>query len=158
MKLKRLPVMSMIFALPLSIIADIGRYFYQDWEFAKWIGVAVTVDTLLGIVKHLVHKDASSEDFWSKFCKKIFVYMLLLITANVLTNYTVGGNIIGTTQWMGTYLCTYMIVRECISVMENANAIIPIFPKSIIKRFKDFNEKGEYIKKQDPENGNSSTV
>lgn len=158
MKLKRLPVMSMIFALPLSIIADIGRYFYQDWEFAKWIGVAVTVDTLLGIVKHLVHKDASSEDFWSKFCKKIFVYMLLLITANVLTNYTVGGNVIGTTQWMGTYLCTYMIVRECISVMENANAIIPIFPKGIIKRFKDFNEKGEYIKKQDSDNGNSSTV
>ena len=158
MKLKRLPIMSMIFALPLSIIADIGRYFYQDWEFAKWIGVAVTVDTLLGIVKHLVHKDASSEDFWSKFCKKIFVYMLLLITANVLTNYTVGGNIIGTTQWMGTYLCTYMIVRECISVMENANAIYPIIPKGIIKRFKDFNEKGEYIKKQDPDNGNSSTM
>lgn len=149
MKLKRLPVMSMIFALPLSIIADIGRYFYQDWEFAKWIGVAVTVDTLLGIVKHLVHKDASSEDFWSKFCKKIFVYMILLIIANVLTNYTVGGNVIGTTQWMGTYLCTYMIVRECISVMENVNAIYPIFPKSIIKRFKDFNDKGEYIKKQE---------
>ena len=31
MKLKRLPVMSMIFALPLSIIAEIGQYFYQDW-------------------------------------------------------------------------------------------------------------------------------
>lgn len=151
--------MSLIFALPLSIISEIGQYFYQDWEFAKWIGVAVTVDTLLGIVKHLVHKDASSEDFWSKFCKKIFVYMLLLITANVLTNYTVGGNVVGTTQWMGTYLCTYMIVRECISVMENANAIYPILPKSIIKRFKDFNDKGEYIKKQEIEkDGNSSTV
>lgn len=149
MKLKKLPTMSLIFALPLSIVAEIGQYFYQDWEFAKWIGVAVTVDTLLGIVKHLVHKDASSEDFWSKFAKKIFVYMLLLIIANVLTNYTVGGNVVGTTQWMGTYICTYMIVRESISVIENANAIYPILPKSIIKRFKDFNEKGEYIKKQE---------
>lgn len=149
MKLKKLPTMSLIFALPLSIVAEIGKYFYQDWEFAKWIGVAVTVDTLLGIVKHLVHKDASSEDFWSKFAKKIFVYMLLLIIANVLTNYTVGGNVVGTTQWMGTYICTYMIVRESISVIENANAIYPILPKSIIKRFKDFNEKGEYIKKQE---------
>ena len=149
MKLKKLPTMSLIFALPLSIVAEIGKYFYQDWEFAKWIGVAVTVDTLLGIVKHLVHKAASSEDFWSKFAKKIFVYMLLLIIANVLTNYTVGGNVVGTTQWMGTYICTYMIVRESISVIENANAIYPILPKSIIKRFKDFNEKGEYIKKQE---------
>lgn len=151
--------MSLIFALPLSIAAEIGRYFYQDWEFAKWIGVAVAVDTLLSLVKHWIHKDASSEEFWSKFAKKIFVYMLLLIIANVLTNYTVQGNVVGTTQWMGTYLCTYMIVRECISVMENANAIIPIFPKSIIKRFKDFNDKGEYIKKQETEeNGNGSTV
>lgn len=150
MRLKKLPTMSLIFALPLSVVAEIGKYFYQDWEFAKWIAVAVTLDTILGIVKHLIHKDASSEDFWGKFSKKIFVYILLLILANVLTNYTVGGNVVGTTQWMGTYLCTYMIVREAISVMENANAIFPVIPKSIIKRFKDFNEKGEYIKKEEP--------
>lgn len=149
MKMKKLPTMSLIFALPLSVVAEIGQYFYQDWEFAKWIAVAVTIDTLLGIVKHLIHKDASSEDFWKKFSKKIFVYILLLILANVLTNYTVGGNVVGTTQWMGTYLCTYMIVREAISVMENANAIYPVIPKSIIKRFKDFNDKGEYIKKEE---------
>ena len=147
--MKKLPTMSLIFALPLSVVAEIGQYFYQDWEFAKWIAVAVTIDTLLGIVKHLIHKDASSEDFWKKFSKKIFVYILLLILANVLTNYTVGGNVVGTTQWMGTYLCTYMIVREAISVMENANAIYPVIPKSIIKRFKDFNDKGEYIKKEE---------
>ena len=53
----------------------------------------------------------------------------------------------GATDWMGTYLCVYMLVREAISVMENANAVIPIFPKSFIKRFKDFNENGEYIKR-----------
>lgn len=149
MKLKKLPSMSLIIAFPLSIFAEIGQYFYQDWEFAKWIGVAVFVDTVLGIVKHLIHKDASSEDFWNKFAKKIFVYMILLIIANVLTNYTVGGNVVGTTQWMGTYICTYMIVRESVSVVENVNAIYPIFPTSIIKRFKDFNDKGEYIKKQE---------
>lgn len=150
LKLKKLPTMSLIFALPLSVVAEIGQYFYQDWEFAKWIAVAVALDTILGIVKHLIHKDASSEDFWHKFSKKIFVYILLLILANVLTNYTVGGNVVGTTQWMGTYLCTYMIVREAISVMEKANAIYPVIPKSIIKRFKDFNDKGEYIKKEEP--------
>ena len=33
--------------------------------------------------------------------------------------------------------------------MENANAIYPVIPKSIIKRFKDFNDKGEYIKKEE---------
>ena len=140
-------VTALIAAMPLTVGVEIMKYVYQDWEFAKWIAVAVIVDTILGFGKHWLHKEASSEDFWYKFAKKIFVYMLLLITANLLTNYTVQGNVVGTTQWMGTYLCTYMIIREAISVMENANAIIPIFPKSIIKRFKDFNEKGEYIKK-----------
>lgn len=149
--MKLLTVISLVVALPLSIGAEIMRYVYQDWEFAKWIGMAVAVDTLLGILKHLVHKDASSESFFAKFSKKIAVYILLLILANILTNFTVNGSAMGATDWMGTYLCVYMLVREAISVMENANAVIPIFPKSFIKRFKDFNENGEYIRKEDKE-------
>ena len=145
--MKIVTVISLVVALPLSIGAEIMRYVYQDWEFAKWIGMAVAVDTLLGILKHLVHKDASSESFFAKFSKKIAVYILLLILANILTNFTVNGSAMGATDWMGTYLCVYMLVREAISVMENANAVIPIFPKSFIKRFKDFNENGEYIKR-----------
>lgn len=145
--MKIITVISLVVALPLSIGAEIMRYVYQDWEFAKWIGMAVAVDTLLGILKHLVHKDASSESFFAKFSKKIAVYILLLILANILTNFTVNGSNMGATDWMGTYLCVYMLVREAISVMENANAVIPIFPKSFIKRFKDFNENGEYIKR-----------
>lgn len=147
--MKLLTVISLIVALPLSIGVEIMRYVYQDWEFAKWIGMAVAVDTLLGILKHLVHKDASSESFFAKFSKKIAVYILLLILTNILTNFTVNGSTVGATDWMGTYLCVYMLVREAISVMENANAVIPIFPKSFIKRFKDFNENGEYIRKEE---------
>ena len=68
--MKRLPMISIV-SLPLSIVADFSRYLYQDWEFAKWIAVAVAVDTVLGIVKHLMHKDVSSSSFFSKFGKKI---------------------------------------------------------------------------------------
>ena len=145
--MKFITVFSLTRALPLSIGAEFMKYVYQDWEFAKWIGVAVAIDTLIGLLKHLVHKDASSESFFAKFSKKIAVYILLLILANILTNFTVNGSNMGATDWMGTYLCVYMLVREAISVMENANAVIPIFPKSFIKRFKDFNENGEYIKR-----------
>lgn len=145
--MKFITVFSLTLALPLSIGAEFMKYVYQDWEFAKWIGVAVAIDTLIGLLKHLVHKDASSESFFAKFSKKIAVYILLLILANILTNFTVNGSNMGATDWMGTYLCVYMLVREAISVMENANAVIPIFPKSFIKRFKDFNENGEYIKR-----------
>jgi len=144
--MKKLPMISLV-SLPLSIVADCSRYLYQDWEFAKWIAVAVILDTILGVIKHLLHKDASSESFFSKFGKKITVYIVLLILSNVLTNYTVQGSIIGPTQWIGTYLCVFMMVREGFSCVENIQAIYPIFPTSFVRRLKDFNDKGEYIKK-----------
>ena len=146
MKLKTL---ALITALPVSGLAELLKYVYQDWEFARWIAVAIILDTLLGMVRAFVHKDLSSEVFWAKFWKKIVGYLALMILSNILTNYTVGGNVVGATQWMGTYLCSYMLIREGISVIEKVNAIVPIAPKWLLERMKDFNEKGEYIKKNE---------
>lgn len=145
--MKKLPMISLI-SLPLSILANCSRYLYQDWEFARWIAVAVALDTVLGVIKHLLHKDASSESFFSKFGKKIAVYIVLLILSNVLINYTVQGSIIGPTQWIGSYLCVFMMVREGFSCVENIQAIYPIFPTSFVRRLKDFNDRGEYINKK----------
>lgn len=129
----------------MTIVVNILKYIYQDWEFAKWIAIAIIVDTILGIAKHWIHQDISSEAFWAKFAKKIFVYMMLLITSNVLSNYTVNGHVVGATQWIGEYLCVVMLIREAISIFENVNAIIPMVPAWLLKRLKDFNENGEYI-------------
>lgn len=145
--MKKLPMISLI-SLPLSILANCSRYLYQDWEFARWIAVAVALDTVLGVIKHLLHKDASSESFFSKFGKKIAVYIVLLILSNVLINYTVQGSIIGPTQWIGSYLCVFMMAREGFSCVENIQAIYPIFPTSFVRRLKDFNDRGEYINKK----------
>lgn len=138
--------MAALASIPLTAISDYTQYLVQDWEFAKWIAVLVGVDTILGIGKHLMHKDASSEDFWSGFAKKIFVYMVLMILSNVLSNYTVGGEAVGATGWMSKYLCVFMVVREAISILENTNAIYPILPTRLLKKFKDFSDQGEYIK------------
>lgn len=138
-------ILALLAALPLTIGVEVMKYVYQDWEFAKWIGMAVTIDTIVSLVKHWLQKDVSSEEFWHKFAKKIFIYIMLMIASNFLTNYTVNGHLIGPTQWIGEYLCVYMLIREGISIAENANAILPIFPAWLLKRMKDFNEKGEYI-------------
>jgi len=132
-------------------MTEVLKYVYQDWEYAKWIGVAVLVDTLVSLVKHWVHKDVSSEDFWHKFAKKIFIYMMLLILSNLLYSYTVNGHVVGPTQWISEYLCVYMMVRETISIIENMNAIMPVVPTWLLKRLKDFNDKGEYINKNKEE-------
>ena len=42
-----------------------------------------------------------------------------------------------------------MMVREGFSCVENIQAIYPIFPTSFVRRLKDFNDSGEYIKKDE---------
>ena len=143
--MKKIPMIS-ITSLPLTIVADIFSYVYQDWEFTKWIAIAIIVDTILGLWKHFLYKDASSREFFSKFGKKIGIYICLLILSNVLAHSTVQGSVVGTTQWISTYLCVFMLVRECFSCIENMQAIYPILPTSFIKRLKDFNDNGEYVK------------
>lgn len=145
----KLKVVALVAAAPFTVLAELLKYVYQDWEFAKWIAVAIALDTLLGMVKAFIHKDLSSEEFWRRFWKKIVGYLALLILSNILTNYTVGGEVVGATQWIGTYLCSYMLIREAISVLENVNAIVPIAPKWLLERLKDFNEKGEYIRQDE---------
>lgn len=144
-------LVAIIGAFPCTIAVNFLQYIYRDWEFAKWICIAVVVDTIISLVKHFIMKDLSSEEFWVKFSKKIFVYICLLILSNLLTNYTVNGHLVGSTQWIGEYLCSAMLIREAFSILENINAITPVVPKWLLKRLKDFNEKGEYINQKKEE-------
>lgn len=134
-----------ITSLPLTIVTEWTKYLFQDWEFAKWIAVAVAIDTVLGVWKHFIHKDASSESFFSRFTRKIVIYIFLLILSNFASHATINGNVVGPMQWIGTYLCVFIMVREIFSIVENIQAIYPIFPKNFVKRMKDFNDSGEYI-------------
>lgn len=144
-------IIALIGAVPCTIAVNFLQYIYRDWEFAKWICLAVVVDTVVSMVKHLILKDLSSEEFWVKFSKKIFVYICLLILSNILTNCTVNGHVVGSTLWIGEYLCSAMLIREAVSIIENACAIMPVLPASFRKRLKDFNENGEYIGKKKEE-------
>lgn len=134
-----------ITSLPLTIVTEGTKYLFQDWEFAKWIAVAITIDTILGVWKHFIHKDASSESFFSRFTRKIVIYIFLMILSNFASHATVGGTVVGPMQWIGTYLCVFIMVREIFSIIENIQAIYPILPKNFVKRMKDFNDSGEYI-------------
>lgn len=135
-------------SVPVTIVTQGLQYVFQDWEFAKWIAILIGIDTVLGVWKHLVHKDASSESFFSRFSKKIVIYVLLLMLSNIAINATIDGTVIGPMQWIGTYICVFMMVREIFSCVENIQAIYPIFPTSFVKRLKDFNDRGEYVSGQ----------
>lgn len=143
-------LLTILLSVPLTWAIEFAdKYVYSDWEFAKSICIMVVIDTLLSIAKHIIHKDASSEGFWKGFSKKIFIYIMLLAASDAMYGYRVHGEKIGTTEWLGTYLCVAMMVREFISIIENSNAICPWLPKKVLKRLRDFNENGEYIKTND---------
>lgn len=146
-RLKSIPMIA-VTSVPVTIVTQGLQYVFQDWEFAKWIAVLVGIDTILGVWKHLVHKDASSESFFSRFSRKIVIYVLLLMLSNAASNATIGGSTVGPMQWIGTYICVFMMVREIFSCVENIQAIYPIFPTSFVKRLKDFNDRGEYVSGQ----------
>ena len=42
--------MMLIISAPLTIVASLTRYLFQDWEFAKWIALAVILDTILSVI------------------------------------------------------------------------------------------------------------
>ena len=55
-------------------------------------------------------------------------------TATSLNGVLAGnGSTVGATEWMGDYLCTYMLIREGVSVLENVSAITPIVPKWLLE-------------------------
>ena len=136
-------------AVPVSGFFEIlQKYLIGDVEFIKYIVVLVGLDTILGFIKHLMHKDANSKDFFNEFAKKIFIYLALIILATVLYNVTANGSHVVPIEWISTFIYSMMIIREAVSIVENIQAIYPIFPAAIVKRLKDFRDNGEYIEKQ----------
>ena len=46
-----------ITSLPLTAVSEWFQYVYQDWEFAKWIAIAIAIEKILGVWKHFINKD-----------------------------------------------------------------------------------------------------
>jgi toxin secretion/phage lysis holin len=130
-------------AFPLNgLLNGMATYIFDDWEFVKWLVVLIVVDTILGLLKHWYAHDISSKGY-GMVIKKLIVYSSVMILAHVLSNFKVGGEQVTALQWFGTFGCTILMVREGLSIIENIEAILPgFFPASIIKRFKDFADKG----------------
>lgn len=130
---------SVIVALPATIFIEaFEKYIFKDWEFVKFLIVAVIVDTLLGFVKAVYAHNVSSKAY-GMIAKKLIIYMCVLILSHVLSNFSVGGIKLISFQWFQYFACTALIIREAISIVENIAYLFPgLIPASIMKRLKDF--------------------
>lgn len=131
-------------ALPLSWMLELfERYIFADWEYVRYLVVFMTLDTLISWWHHLRVKDLSSRGF-ARLFTKLIVYAVLLIIAHGFASYTIGGEQLEPLKWFRAFICSALLVRESISIVENLNKIRPgLIPPIITKHLKDFDEKGK---------------
>lgn len=134
-----------LLSLPASIVVKLfEKYIFDDWHFFIFLTVLVGLDTILGIVKHWKLNTLSSKGFAALF-SKFLIYGAVLILTHVLKNFEIGGaaNIIF--SWVDDAIYSAIVIREAISILENAGAISPgILPSWILKKFKQFDENGSF--------------
>ena len=140
-------VIPLLLAIPIApIVARIEKYLFSDWEFLKFLILFMTIDTLVSWWYHIKQKTFSSKGFAQLFTK-IIIYSLLLILSHGFAVHTIGGETLDPLKWFRTFICTALMVREGISIVENMNKIKPgIIPPAITKYLKGFDEHGKFNK------------
>jgi hypothetical protein len=142
---------SSVWLMFTALIKFIDTYIFNDWQFVVTLGVIISVDTFLGLYVSFLHKNISSKGF-AKMFNKVIVYTMLLICTHVATHLTANGKAIYLLTWMDSAVYAAIIVREIISVFEKCALINPgLIPLWILKRLKYFDDTGNIIKEEKPE-------
>lgn len=135
-----------ILSIPVSFsntASFIEKYVFRDWEFMKYLLILIVVDTAVSWIYHIKNKDFSSKGF-SMIITKLFIYCAILIVAHVVGNFTVEGGNVEVYTWFRAVVCNALIIRESISIIENAAKVNPtLVPQRVRKYLYDFDEFGD---------------
>lgn len=140
----------LLFALPISPIVNwFEKYVFHDWEFIKYLVVLIIFDTLISWVYHIREKDFSSKGF-GMILVKLFSYAGLLSLGHILSSYTINSSQVTTFTWINSLICTSLLIREAISIVENVSKLNPnLVPTWLRKFLQDFDENGVIKKNKD---------
>ena len=136
-----------------GILKFVENYIYSDWQFATSIIVLIVLDTVLAMYAAYKNKQPITSKKFAGVHEKFIVYFSMLIMTKVLMSFLVNGNSIKIFDWVDEVVCSFIIVRESISLLENATKINEnLVPKWILKRLKGFAEDGKFENLKDPRN------
>lgn len=126
--------------LVAPLLGWLEKYIFSDWEYLTFLGLLVGGDTVLGFYKHY-RNHAISSNGWDKIKDKLIVYFSLLILIHILSHFTIDGSDIEALHWTKYAGYSYMIVREAISILENAASISKrLVPTGLLKRLKQYDK------------------
>ena len=121
------------------------KYVFADWETFGFLMVLIGVDTAFGFIKHWKLKTISSKG-WGRFGGKVLLYFGLLVSGHVASHVGNTGFLSFLGGWYDGGIKAYIIIRELISLLENAAVIWPDrVPVWILKRLKEFDAEGKYL-------------
>ena len=134
------------------VLQFVRQYLFSDIEFAKVLAVMIGIDTLLGIILSFRSGTISSKGF-GMVLKKIVAYGAVLFVIHALTSFPVNGEKNSLFDWFTQIGYGALVVREAISILENAGKLAPgLVPTWILKRLKGFDKSGK------PEDLNGAAV
>jgi phage-related holin len=120
-----------------TLIQLVNTYIFSDWEYLRWIGVLVLVDTALGMGRAWKDGKFSSKGFAGIFPGKIIPYLGALILSNVLQKFTIGGEHPLVFDDIAHGVLIAMIIREAISIFEKIAIFAPgLLPTSVTEKLK----------------------
>jgi toxin secretion/phage lysis holin len=121
-----------------TVFKFIQTYIYSDWDYLVFLGILISIDSALGMLNAWRKHSFSSKGF-GQILTKIFVYSAILITVHILSTFTIEGTHPSIINYGDNFIMTSMIIREVISIFENASLIYPgLIPAFILKRLKAF--------------------
>lgn len=131
-------------ALSVPVVKFVETYLFADWEFARFLAIAIAVDTLLGFIKHWKLGTISKDGFF-KLCWKLVIYGFLLVLTHIMVYFKVRGEKNGFFDWFDTTAYSAIMVHEAISIAQSMAIVKPgLFPNWLLKRLEAFDKSGNF--------------
>lgn len=132
----------LLFSLGLAPYLDMfEEYVFSDWQFMMSVLVLVGIDTVTGVWKGFEQKQISSYRF-RDVLRKLVLYFMLMIAGSVGATYMVQGEQNVILGIFDNIIYGFIMVTECISILENmAELGVPV-PIWIKKRLRNFTDRG----------------
>ena len=135
------------------VVQFVERFLWSDWEFAAFLAVLITLDTITGLVVAWQTRSVSSRKL-ERFLVKVAAYAVLLITMHVISHHTIAGKpntiLAAIVPYFDALVYAAILFREALSINENLAALgHPLLPPFIIRRLERFQENG--LKDLDPD-------
>lgn len=136
-------IMLLVYASVFAAVSEIfEKYLFSDWQYLIFLIILVGIDSLLGAYAAYKRQELSSKG-WGKIIEKLLIYFSFLVMTHVLMFVTINGQKVTLLSWLDDTLFFAILIREAISVVENAALINPgLVPKWLLSKLKSFDNDG----------------